>query len=41
MEDKGLDVELTEDEAAALIAEVEEVIEAIRNGNMEGEYFEF
>ena len=36
-----LDRELTEDEAAELIIEVEEVIEAIKNGDIEGEYFEF
>lgn len=33
--------ELNEDEAAALIVEAEEVIEAIKNGEIEGEYFEF
>lgn len=32
---------LTEEEAAELIIEVEEIIEAIRNGEMDGEYFEF
>ena len=32
---------LNEDEAAELITEVESVIEAIRTGEMEGEYFEF
>lgn len=36
-----LDRELTEDEAVELIIEVEEVIEAIKNGDIEGEYFEF
>ena len=36
------DVEmLTEEEAAELIIEVEAIIEAIRNGEMDGEYFEF
>lgn len=32
---------LTEEEAAELIIEAEEIIEAIRNGEMDGEYFEF
>ena len=32
---------LESDEAAELILEVEEIIEAIKNGEMEGEYFEF
>ena len=32
---------LDEEEAAKLILETEEVIEAIKNGEMEGEYFEF
>ena len=36
-----LDRELTEEKAAELILEVEEVINAIKNGEMEGEYFEF
>lgn len=36
-----LDRELTEDEATELVLEVEEVIEAIKNGDIEGEYFEF
>ncbi len=36
-----IDVTLNEEEAAKLILEVEEVIEAIRTGEMEGEYFEF
>lgn len=36
----GIDIELNEEEAAKLIIEVEEVIEAIKNGEMEGEYFE-
>lgn len=34
-------MELDEKEAAELILEAEEVIEAIRKGEMEGEYFEF
>lgn len=38
---RGLDVELTEEEAAELIEEVEAVLEAIRNGEIDGEYFEF
>ena len=29
------------DEAVEMILEAEEVIEAIKNGNIEGEYFEF
>lgn len=33
--------ELTEDEAAELIITIEEMIEAIKNGEIEGEYFEF
>ena len=36
-----LNRELTEDEAAELIVEAEEVIEAIKNGEIEGEYVEF
>lgn len=32
---------LTEEGAAELIIEVEDIIEAIRNGEMDGEYFEF
>lgn len=36
-----LDRELTEEEAAEFILEVEEVIEKIKNGDIEGEYFEF
>lgn len=32
---------LTEEEAAELIIEVEYIIKAIRNGEMDGEYFEF
>ena len=36
-----LDKELTGEEAAKLVIEVEETIEAIKNGEMEGEYFEF
>ena len=36
-----LETGLNEDEAAKLIIEVEEVIEAIKNGEIEGEYFEF
>ena len=32
---------LTEEEAAELIIEVEDIIEYIRNGEMDGEYFEF
>ena len=41
MEGPKLDRELTEDEAAELIIEVEEVIQKIKDGEMEGEYFEF
>lgn len=40
MEDT-LDIMLTEDEAAELTIEVEQLIEAIRTGEVEGEYFEF
>lgn len=36
-----LDRELTEEEAAEFILEAEEIIEAIKNGDIEGEYFEF
>lgn len=36
-----LNRELTEDEGLEFILEVEEVIEAIKNGDIEGEYFEF
>ena len=36
-----LDRELTGEEAAEFIFEVEEVIEKIKNGDIEGEYFEF
>ena len=36
-----LDIYLDADEAAELITEVEAVIEAIRTGEMEGEYLEF
>lgn len=36
-----LETDLNEDEAAKLIIEVEEVIKAIKNGEIEGEYFEF
>ncbi len=32
---------LTEEEAADLIIETEEIIAAIRDGEIEGEYFEF
>ena len=32
---------LTGDDAAKLIIEAEETIEAIKNGEIEGEYFEF
>ena len=38
---KELNRELTEEEAAEFILECEEVIEAIKNGDIEGEYFEF
>ena len=41
MEENKSDVVLNEEEAAKLILEVEEVIEAIRTGEMKGEYFEF
>jgi len=34
-------VELTEKESAELILEAEAVIEAIKNGEIDGEYFEF
>ena len=40
-EQNELDIYLNEDEAAELITEAESVIEAIRTGEMEGEYFEF
>lgn len=36
-----MDEQLTADEAAELIIEVEEMIRMIRDGEMEGEYFEF
>lgn len=36
-----LDRELTGEEAAEFILEAEEIIEAIKNGDIEGEYFEF
>lgn len=36
-----LDVRLNEEEAAELIIEVEELLEAIRNGDIDGDYFEF
>lgn len=36
-----MDTNLTEDQAAELIIEVEEMLEAIKNGEIEGEYFEF
>ena len=36
-----LDVRLNEEEAAELIIEVEEMLEAIRNGDIDGDYFEF
>lgn len=36
-----LDRELTGEEATEFILEVEEIIEAIKNGDVEGEYFEF
>ena len=36
-----LDRELTGEEAAEFILVVEEVIKAIKNGDAEGEYFEF
>lgn len=35
------DIRLNEEEAAELIIEVEEMLEAIRNGDIDGEYFEF
>lgn len=35
-----LDVRLNEEEAAELIIEVEELLEAIRRGDIDGEYFE-
>ena len=36
-----IDEWLTGDDAAKLIIEAEEMIEAIKNGEIEGEYFEF
>ena len=36
-----MDERLTMEEAAELILEVEEVIQAVRDGEMEGEYLEF
>ena len=36
-----LDIVLDEDEAAELIVEVESMIQAIKDGEVEGEYFEF
>ena len=39
--DSNYITELSEDDASKLIVEVEEVIEAIKTGEMEGEYFEF
>lgn len=41
MEDMQDIIMLTEDEAADLIIEAEQIIEAIRTGEIEGEYFEF
>ncbi len=40
-EKETLDEELTGEDAAKFIIECEEVINAIKNGEMEGEYFEF
>lgn len=37
----GEAIELNENQAAELILEVEEVFDAIKNGEMEGDYFEF
>lgn len=37
----GDDIMLTEDEAAELIIEVEKVINAIKNRDIEGKYLEF
>jgi len=36
-----LDVRLNEEEAAELIIEVEEMLDAIRNGDIDGDYSEF
>ena len=41
METEEFDIRLTEEEAAELIIETEEMLEAIRNGDIDGEYFEF
>lgn len=41
MEDMQDIIMLTEDEAADLIIEAEQLIEVIRTGEVEGEYFEF
>ena len=38
---KELDISLDPEEAAKLILEAEEVIQAIKDGEIEGEYFEF
>lgn len=39
--DSNYITELNEDDAGKIIVEVEEVIEAIKTGEMKGEYFEF
>ena len=41
MKDNELDVQLDEEQAAELILEVEAVLEEIKNGQIDGEYFEF
>ena len=41
MKDNEMDVQLDENQTAELILEVEAVLEAIKNGEMDGEYFEF
>ena len=40
-EKEKLDTELTEEEAAKFVIECESVIDAIKNGDMAGDYFEF
>lgn len=41
METEEFGIRLTEEEASELIIEVEELLEAIRNGDIDGDYFEF
>jgi hypothetical protein len=41
MKDNELDTRLDEEQTAELILEVEAVLEAIKSGEIDGEYFEF